>query len=471
MIYNHGINTFRDDTPVSGISSAACGIPYFVGCAPAHLGGGFKGKPQIFYGLDEAKKVLGYSEDFAKYSLCEAVYAQFAINGIAPAIFYNVLDPSKHKKAVETAEYPVSEHVVKLPDTAIINDGFTVSVGDTALVKGTDYELIYSDGNLNVELLDDGAQYTATVLTIAYDVIDVSSVTDSDILDGIQAVDKCRSVCGIVPDLLCAPEWSQKPEVAMALAAKAANVGGVFKAMAVVDLDCSKDGAAAVSDVLEYKKTAGYVDERMIVCWPRVKVGDNNIAMSAILPGQMGKIDTENGGIPFESPSNKPIAVSGACDSEGEEIVIGENEGEVLSVVCGVVTVKNDDGWKVWGNYAGCAPAEKDPAKMFVCCSRTLDWVLNTFALSYRSYIDQPLSQIKIDAILLSFNEWLGGVVTDGGLLKGEAVFEESVNPGKELIGGHVRFDCQATPPVPMQRIDMHAVFDVSALETVFGGE
>ena len=57
---------------------------------------------------------------------------------------------------------------------------------------------------------------------------------------------------GVVPGLLLAPGWSQDSEVGIALAAKAANINGVFKAMAILDLDTTT--ATKHTDVKEIKE-------------------------------------------------------------------------------------------------------------------------------------------------------------------------------------------------------------------------
>ena len=69
----------------------------------------------------------------------------------------------------------------------------------------------------------------------------------------MENVELCLTLLGIVPDLLCAPGYSQQSTVAAAMTAKAGNINGLFRAKALIDIDCGASGARAYSDVLTKK--------------------------------------------------------------------------------------------------------------------------------------------------------------------------------------------------------------------------
>ena len=106
MALKHGINTYKDDTGVVAVQTAAVGIPYFIGAWPCHRGKGYTGKPQLSSGFSEAEELGGYSTEWRnadgspKWNLCQAMYGYHKLMGMSPAIFYNIFDPTKHKKAV-----------------------------------------------------------------------------------------------------------------------------------------------------------------------------------------------------------------------------------------------------------------------------------------------------------------------------------------------------------------------------------
>lgn len=475
MALRHGINTYKDDTGVVAVQTAAVGIPYFIGAWPCHRGKGYTGKPQLAAGFAEAQELGGYSAEWRKadgspkWNLCQAMYAFFKLMGMSPAIFYNIYDPARHKRAVAAEAFTVREHIVELPADAIINDSLVVTAGSAAnaLVKGTDYEAYYTDNALCIELMTDSASYSAASLTIGYDIADLTAITAVDVESAVETVEMCRSVVGIVPDLLCAPGWSTNPAVAAVMAAKAPSINGLFRAKAVVDLDST--AANDYSKVLARKNENGYTSEDMIVCWPMVRSGNYLFDLSVIVCGLIAKVDSGNADCPYESPSNKSIPITGAVCADGTEVILSLPQADVVSVTDGVVTVISNGGWTLWGNYLGCYPATTDVAKMFICTSRVQDWLCNTFVNTYWQYIDKPLTPALRDAIINAFNAWLNGLTAEGKIYGGEIRYSDELNPITNLMNGMFRLDCQAASPVPAQQIDMHVQYSVDMLEAALG--
>ncbi len=405
-----------------------------------------------------------------KWSLCQATYAHLLLNAMSTAVFYNVFDPEKHKKTVEGETVYPEGHIIKLSSEVFDNEHKVVTADGSELVKGTDYETYYNDSNLCIELLEDGAGYNAETLTVSYEAADTDAITAEDIELAVEAVEMCRSVTGVVPDLLCAPGWSSNPVVAAVMAAKAPNINGLFRAKAVVDLDCSAEGADEYSKVLSQKNDNGYTSEDMIVCWPMVKKGDYLFDLSAIVCGVMARIDSDNGDCPYESPSNKEVGISGAVNAEGKEINLTSPQADTVSITDGVVTVINFNGWVLWGNYTGCYPKTPEISKMYICTNRVQDWICNTFINTYWQYIDKPLTPILRDAIVNSFNSWLNGLTAEGKLYGGEIQYDAEYNPAGELVNGTITLNTSAASPVPMQRVDMCVEHSVDMLEAAMNG-
>lgn len=109
MAFFHGIKTSEIDTAVVATAQTTAGLPVVFGTAPVHLAADPKiNEPVICYSWSEAKKYLGYHEDWDKYTLCEPMYAEFKLFAVAPVVFINVLDPAKHKKSVSSTSITVS---------------------------------------------------------------------------------------------------------------------------------------------------------------------------------------------------------------------------------------------------------------------------------------------------------------------------------------------------------------------------
>lgn len=472
---NHGINTYKAPTSFTAVTRGLSAVPFFVGCWPAHRGAGFTGKPQVVTNFEEAVKLGGYSDAWRdaggnpKWTLCQAAYAFFLLFGRSPAVFYNVFDPATHKSAIAAADMDVANHQIKLAD-AIDDSGLVVKKDSTALVKGTDYETYYDeDDTLVIELISTGSAYSETSLNVAYNAVSLTGITASAIETAIEKVENCKSMIGIVPTNICCPGWSQTPSVAAVMAAKAPSINGLFKGKAIVDLDTSSSGADTYDDVKTYKEANGYTDKNMIVCWPLVEVGDKLFDASVILCGKLAQIDGDNGDVPFESPSNKKVTISGCKTKAGEDIYLTLQQADIVSVTAGVVTFLNFDGWRVWGNHTGCYPGSADAAEHYICCNRMLDYICNTFVNSYWDYVDRPLKRVVIDAIVDSFNSWLTAMTHDGALYGGEIRYVEDNNPTADLISGKFRLDAKVASPVPAQQINMYAEFDVDLLNAALG--
>lgn len=468
MNLQHGINTFKDDTGVIAVSNAAVGIPFFIGAWPCHLGCGFTGKPQLATTFAEAQELGGYSDKWRnedgspRWNLSQAMYAHFKLNGMSPAIFYNVFNPETHKNAATESTFSVTDHLVEIPEDALINGNLVVKNSGTTLVIGEDFEAFYVSGKLCVELLEKSSSYSATELEIAYDVAAPEKITAKDIEMAIESVELCRSVVGIVPDLLCAPGWTSNPTVAAVLAAKAPSINGLFRAKAIVDIDAKI--ADSYDKVLDVKNNNGYTSEDMIVCWPMVKNGDYIFDMSAVVCGLIAKVDSGNADCPYESPSNKSLPITGAVDANGNEINLSLPQADIVSVTDGVVTAINNGGWTLWGNYLGCYPKTSDVAKMFICTNRVQDWICNTFVNTFWQYLDRPFTPVLRDAIINAFNSWLNGLTAEGKIYGGQIAFNEELNPVTSIMAGMFRLDCSAASPVPAQRIDMHVRYSVDML-------
>lgn len=467
----HGINAVKDGTNFAAVTSAKSGIPCFIGAWPCHAAQGYIGEPQLILNYDEAVKVGGYSDEWRnadgtpKWNLCQAIYAHFRLAGMSPAIFINVFDPAVNKKIASREKCAVVDHRVVIAD-GIKDSSLEVEVDAevaNTLTEGVDYEAYYVNSALTIELIEGSAAYNIASLTISYNKADLTSITADTIETAIEKVERCKNLLGVVPDLLCAPGWSQTPAVAALLAVKAANINGLYKAKAVVDLDTSEDAADTYDKVAAYKTENGYTDDNQIVCWPLLKANGYVFDYSVILCGAIAAIDESNDNCPYESPSNKLISISGACNAANKDISLPVPEA---NIVCnaGVVTALNFNGWRIWGNYTACWPTEADVAKHFICTSRVQDWICNSFINAFWSYIDRPMTRVLIDAVVDSFNLWLAGLRSAGALHDGEIRYVADNNNTSQLIGGRFRLDTRSASPTPAQRIDMHAEFDVDML-------
>ena len=99
--FKHGT---RGEVNADGLSLSGAGRTkqaiVYIGTAPVNqVEGGAKlvNRPVLIKNIADARRMLGYSDDWAKYTLCEAMRAHFEKNGVGPLVFISVLDPAVHK--------------------------------------------------------------------------------------------------------------------------------------------------------------------------------------------------------------------------------------------------------------------------------------------------------------------------------------------------------------------------------------
>ena len=466
---NHSVNVSQQATGVSTPSVAESGLPFVIGIAPVQAAEhpAAVGAPVLCTSWNEAVDLLGYSEDWTKYTLCEFMYSHFVNFAQQPVVFVNLLNPATMKTSETNQSVSVSNHKAVVTGDAIASTVVVkLSASGEALTEDEDYSVYYSGGSLYVELLSGGSAYSATTVILAYDKIVTTAITAALIAQTVEKVDLCITKLGIIPDLLCAPGFSHETVVAAALAAKAASISGLCTAKALIDIDASTVNTyqAAVTA----KGTNGFTASEEIVCWPMAKLGNYIFHMSTIAAGRMAATDTDNGGNPYESPSNKQIPVDSLCLADGTEVELTLAQANVLNNA-GIVTGLNFmNGWVLWGNYTGCYPASTDVKDYFIPVSRMFGWVGNTLVKTFWSKLDAPMNRRLVDNILDTCNIWLNGLVGQGYLLGARVEMIDAENPITNLMAGIIKLHVYITPPSPMQELDFVLEYDASYVEAAF---
>lgn len=464
---NHGVYVSEQATSVSTPVVADSGVPFVIGAAPVQSAAtpSAPGMPVLCTSWAEAVEKLGYSDDWKSYPLCEFMYSHFQLFGCQPMIACNLLDPSSMKEAVQAADLAVEDHKVKLPIDAIDNETLVVKEqggSGSTYEKGTDYSTYYDGEFLVIEVLADGSAYEAEQLNVAYDKVTPASVDGSAVASGLESIEQCLTTLGIVPDLICAPGHSQSSVVAAVMATKAGGINGMFQAKALIDVDSSSAGATSYTTAITEKSGNNFVDVDEVTCWPMLKLGDYKFHMSTQLAGLIAKVDTSNGGCPYESPSNKNFQCDAMVLEDGTEVNLTLAQANILNDN-GIVTALNFmGGWCAWGNYTACYPSNTDVKDYFIPVSRMFGWVGNTLIQTFWSKLDKPMNRRLIDTIMDTANIWLNGLVGSGYLLGARAEMVDSENPLTDLMAGIIKIHIYMTPPSPAQEIDFILEYDTS---------
>jgi hypothetical protein len=481
MTYKHGVYVSEVPTSVVPPVRTSAGLPVVFGTAPVNLVAGDPpvNKPVLCYTYQEAVEQFGYSDDWASYTLCEFIKSHFALFACAPVVLVNVLDPAVHKQSVTAESITLVDDQATLANLGVLKSSVVVKSQDglTTYVLNTDYTVEFDgDGKAVINRVATGTIPAGATLQIDYDHLNPAAVTATDIIggvdvatgayEGLELLNKVFPLFRLVPGMVLAPGWSHDPMVAAVMVAKASNINGHFKCIALTDVPTGT--VKKYTDVAAWKNDNNYTSTRQAVCWPKIKLGDEVFHLSTQFAGVICRTDAENDDIPYTSPSNKNLQANGAILADGTEVTLGPDQAAYLNGQ-GIVTALNFvGGWKAWGNRTGAYPAVTDPKDTFIPVRRMFDWIANTLVLTFWQKVDFPINRRLVETIVDSANIWLNGLAARGFILGGRVEFIPDENPETDLMDGIIRFHVYVTPPSPAREIDFIVEYDPQYLQTLF---
>lgn len=477
MSYKHGVYVSEQATSLTAPVAGSAGLQVVVGTAPVNMlddPAAAVNKPLLVNNYKEAVAAVGYNPDFTKYTLCEAISANFSVVGAGPLVLINVLDPAKHSEDISSSTVQVNSGVGVVNIEGVIPSSLTVKSGSATLTQGTDYIVTFNaDGTANIVLVADAPGAEATNLTVTGKRIDASKVTAADIVGGVdtstgaetglEVVRQIYPKLSMTPGILLAPRYSANATVAAALQAKCKEINGVFSAVCIVDIDCTPDGATKYSDVKEQKETQAVGAACAYAVWPFAKVGEVIYSGSTLAGALTAYTDAINDDTPNVSPSNKALAISAACLADGTEVVLDQDQANTVNGF-GVATFLNMNGFRLWGNNTAAYPGITDPKDRWFSVRRFMSWAANSFILTYFQKVDSPANKRLIEAIVDSENVRGNGFVARGACARYEITFNEEENPTTDLLNGKLTFHQYITPFTPAEDIEDIIEFDPNAL-------
>jgi len=493
MPYKHGnyANIIASQAQLPPVGATT--LPVYVGTAPVQQLASTTGKINsiiLVNSFEEAKAALGYSDDWALYSLCEAMWAHFKspLGSIGPIVLVNVLDPDTHNAAgtpevfgsaaeqtplVNNKAYMTSKDVILSSVSAV--DG---AAG--AMVLGTDYTVTYqSDGRVLFTLVD-----TETTLPITVSFDEIAAVTSTDVIgeydaatgdrSGIYLIDLVEQETGLPPILLSAPGWNATAAVRNALVTKVQNINGHFDATAVTDLDASA-ATPTIDDAVDWKDTNTYSSIFEKTGWPLVKSSDGKVFhMSTIIIVTKQKTDYGRDNVPSASPSNRQIDAVALVLADGTTVLkYDETQANTLNAAGITTAVYRGGVFRLWGphnsNYV--YGQDIDAKDLFDCSIMMAQHLKNQFYLRYLKDVDYPFDRRKVDTIINDAQIWLDSLVADGHLLYAKVQFLPKDNDTASLVAGDFTFDVQHTSTPPGKSITFNIQYTDDGLDTITGGE
>lgn len=474
MAFRHGVYTTEKATSMVAPVTADASLPIVIGTAPVNLTENPKvNEPVLCFNYAEAVQKLGFSYDFDGYTLCESIYTQFALFGVGPAVFINVLDPTKHKKDGQS-ELIFTDGKATIKTEGILKDTVQLSAitdADGEVQSDVDVEMEFDDdGYLNIFATEEIVSASAT-----YEALDPTAVTEDDIVGGVDAKGNYKGLelvahvfplFRMVPGTIICPKYSTNPLVAAVMDAKAQGINGVFHAVSVPDISTIEN--TDYTTVAKAKNDNNIASTYQFATWPKVSLGGKNMHLSTQVAALMGKVDAENEGVPYVSPSNENLQMDSAVLADGSPVILGVDQANYLNGNGIITTVNFIGGHKLWGNRTAAYPANSDAKDAFIPLRRMFNYVANTLVLTYWNKVDDPGNPKLIETIIRSVNTWLDGLTAEGKILGGRVEFWKELNPTTSLLGGKYKFKVFLTPPTPAEDISFELELDISYFDTLF---
>lgn len=453
-------------------------IPVYIGVAPVHRVNDYSSMvntPILIRSLEEAKTKLGYSaaDKFKDFTISAAVYAHFQnrIKPIGPIVVVNVLNPDKNKKG-ETKQLTLINGKGVIDDYVIVN---SIKIEGKAL--GVHYNITASkDGKVQIESVKDGL---SSPVQVAFEKIDISSINQDDIIGGYDlATDKRSGIAclesifeelNIVPSIVSCPGFNHIPLVEKELVATCKKIGEHWDAICVTDIDPS---VTTLEEAKKWKFEKGYNSNNEKVCWPMGKIGDKAIWMSILAIVRMQQTDTENNNVPYETPSNKEIDISG--------LIVNDKDYKINSVQAnklnekGITTALYFGGkWVLWGPHMANFEygVTNKPDEIFDVNIRTNIYLSNDFQLRNIDLIDKPIARNDLDAIINKEQLKLNALVADGKILYGAIEFRSKDNVKSDLVQGDFVFSTMVTNTPPGKSLTNRIQYTSKGIDTLMGRE
>ena len=285
---------------------------------------------------------------------------------------------------------------------------------------------------------------------------DPSQVDSQDIIDGLNTVDKVFPKYGVVIGTIVIPKFSKDPAVANYMIAKAQLISGHFKAMAYIDANGN-----TLSEIVSFKQN--FSSPHAVIFAPEVKGGNEVQGLALHAAGLTAFVDYKNGGVPYESPSNKELRI------DAPTVFFDPSEANYLNSQ-GITTVNRFiSGFKLWGNRTSAYPENTDIKDTFIPNRRMANWLENNLILNTWQKVDDPMNKRLIETVVDTWNIFLQGLTKRGFLLGAKVYFTEEDNPETEVAMGIIRFRINYLSPPPAERIEFILTVDLSYFKNLGG--
>lgn len=259
---------------------------------------------------------------------------------------------------------------------------------------------------------------------------------------------------GVVPGVVLVPGF---PGLAIdnALVQACKKFGNGFSCVALRDL--AYDGTDSTIGIAVH-------DTHLIYCAPRAKVKGEIVPASIIVASALAVTDSENGGFPSNSPSNKLARIDGVVDAstDADPLYFTRDQVNDKFNAFGIVSFwHNDAGWVVWGNNTSAYPSSTDPKDRWIPVRRTFSYIRNDVIRYMAPRVDAPITKRQLDGVVNSYNMRLAGFKGSGIVNSARVFVDWQKTTPEQLLSGAVWFGVAISPPPPAEQIHFSFEYDV----------
>lgn len=471
MSFTHGTYAREKESKIKGIVTVANPV-VVVGTAPINMGDITSiNRAELIMNEKDAAQKFGTNKYIKGFSITEALHVGLNVFGVTPIICINVLDPEKHKTTKTYSDIPVKEGKVTFEHTGIILSTLQVKKGSVS-TNIEEYAAAFNDdGTLTITITEHGV----TTIEGQYEYLDTSKVTASDIIGsidsttlkakGLECLKDIFTTYSMIPSYVITPGYNTN-ELRAVLDTKGSKISGKWNAMTIIDIPETTKYAEAI----KYKKQNNWIDEDQIICYGKIKLGENYFNQSIFAAFLSAQIDAANDGIPYESPSNKNIKAEGIAwkNSNGYELLnLTEEEANLLNEngICTIVSRSN--GTVFWGNRTSVFQpgGNTDPKDMWIPAKRMFKYLANTIMLNTEQEVDKPMTLSKAEAIKMNINTFLSSLVAQEKLLGARVDFKKEENSKNDLVNGKFTWHINIGTILPGETLNFILEYDDEYLD------
>lgn len=472
--YLHGIDHEEKDAINLTISDADTSAIAVIGTKPTYLLETNNMIEKVTNFAESAKYCGNNIDGFTLPDACETILTE---SGGADIYTINIFDYEKHSANVDKS-ITFANGICELKETGIQN--LTVKKGENPLTEGEDYSF---ENNI-ITILPGGQLETSQDDTsAAYDYVDLTKITDADIIGstdandsrtGIQAIWDIISTYGIIPGIIIAPGFSSK-NVRTALESIAEEI----KSFAYTDIP--EDTALTVLEKARLnpqevgEKTIDLTtsSEFSMMCEPYLyrynsyQNTDSYKPASPVVAGLRVKMDREK---TVAKSIDNTLTKTTKGRKFNRSFLLGSSSTDSNRInKLGITTTINYKGnYYIWGARNSSFPTNSG-LRTFEAARRTTNFIEHSIEDSTFVCIGGKITRGYIDDILNAINSkfasWSNPSDPDKQiLLGGEAYYDETLNTADTLANGHIYFPYKYCMPSVGEHITFQGILDITIM-------